>query len=272
MNQLVATDFGLSADQLELVKSTVAKNATTDELKLFLYRCQQLGLDPLKPGQIFFVKYGSNPGTIVVGIEGFRARAQRTGRLSGIKRGVIRDDQGRCIGAWCEVKRRDWEDVAREEVSLAEYNTQKAMWLKMPETMIKKVAEAAALRMAFPDELGGVYSKDEMDQAARGNPDHRMAVTEAKDANSQIDPTDIAKGKRRVRDVSPLAAPGDFEIKFGSLKGSLIKDCTPHELEAFVESIMAESMKQGKDIRPDGPVAQALSNIEAYLTEVEATA
>jgi len=35
----------------------------------------------------------------------------------------------------------------------------------MPETMIKKVAEAAALRMAFPEDLSGIYSHEEMHRA-----------------------------------------------------------------------------------------------------------
>lgn len=121
------------------------------------------------PGQVYFLKFGTAPGTIVIGLDGFRARAQRTGKLSGIKRGVIRDAQGVCIGGWADVYRKDWDHPAHEEVTLAEYmDPRKATWKSMPETMIKKVAEVAALRMAFPDELGGVYSQEEMDQADRG--------------------------------------------------------------------------------------------------------
>lgn len=164
MNELTKTD--LTSEQLDLIKSTVAKGATSDELRLFLYRCKNMGLDPLKPGQIYFVKYGSSPGTMVVGLDGFRSQAAKTGKHTGTQRGVIRDEKGNCIGAWCEVYRSDWAAPAREEVNRSEYDTGKAMWLKMPETMIKKVAEVAALRMAFPDQLGGLYSPEEMEQAA----------------------------------------------------------------------------------------------------------
>lgn len=153
-------------EQIKLITDTVAKNATADELKLFLYRAKNMGLDPLKPGQIYFIKYNvSSPGTIVVGLDGFRSIAARTGKHVGTVRGILRDDKGRCIGAWAEVHRSDWRHPAREEVSLHEYHTGKAQWAKMPETMIKKVAESAALRMAFPDELGGMYSPEEMNQA-----------------------------------------------------------------------------------------------------------
>lgn len=159
--------FGFTQDQFDLIKKTVAKNATDDELELFFHRCKMLGLNPLMPGQIYFIKYGTSPGTIVVGIDGFRARAHATGKLSGVKRGVIRDNNGICTGAWADVYRSDWQEPAHEEVPLNEYHTGKGNWVKMPETMIKKVAEAAALRIAFPNDLGGLYLTEEMDQAEK---------------------------------------------------------------------------------------------------------
>lgn len=155
-------------EQKQLLLNTVAKGATPDEFKLFLYRCTNLRLDPLKPGQAHFVKIGSGPGVFVVGIDGFRAIAGRTGLHCGTARGVLRDDNGKLIGAWAEVDRKDWRRPAREEVSFAEYNTGRSAWAKLPESMIKKVAEVAALRMAFPDDLGGVYESAEMDQATAG--------------------------------------------------------------------------------------------------------
>lgn len=163
----LAEKFGFTESQLDLIKRTVAKNATDDELELFFYRCKILQLNPLMPGQIFFIKYGNSAGSIVIGIDGFRARAHATGKLTGTERGALRDDLGDCIGAWAKVYRTDWVKPAHEEVSLNEYNTGKGNWAKMPETMIKKVAEVAALRIAFPNELGGLYIREEMDQAEK---------------------------------------------------------------------------------------------------------
>jgi len=160
MSNLPVTQSEFTQDQLSLIKSTVAKGATDDELKLFLYRCKNMGLDPLKPGQVHFVKFGNNPGSIVVGIDGMRAKAVRTGKLNGIRRGVTKEN-GKIVSGWCEVYHKDWQHPVREEVPFSEYNTGKAQWLVKPETMIKKVAEAAALRMAFPDDVGGMYSEDE---------------------------------------------------------------------------------------------------------------
>jgi phage recombination protein Bet len=161
--EIQTQDF--TRDQIELIKATVAKGATDNELKLFLHNCKRLGLDPFAK-QVHFVKYGNAPGTIIVGVDGFRVIAARTGAHSGTKRGALYDESGRLVGAWCEVYRSDWSHPAREEVPFVEYNNpNNPSWRKMPETMIKKVAECAALRMAFPAELSGVYGQEEMDQA-----------------------------------------------------------------------------------------------------------
>ena len=216
-----------TGEQLQLITNTVAKGASPDELKLFLYRCKIMGLNPLKPGQIHFVKYGTSPGTIVVGIEGFRSIAARTGKMSGIKRGVIKEN-GKLIGAWAEIYRKDWDQPAREEVPLIEYNTNKGPWAKMPETMIKKVAEAAALRMAFPDDLGGVYEQAEMAQAET--------------SNSRIVPEQPEIGE--VGQESTV-----YYIPFGKFKGRTLEQVGPKDLAAYIDYIETKAQKDGQTIQ-----------------------
>ena len=53
------------------------------------------------------------------------------------------------------------------------------LWGRMPETMIKKVAEAAALRMAFPADLSGVYADEEMPQEAERLPAAEPVIVSA---------------------------------------------------------------------------------------------
>lgn len=154
-------------EQMKLIRDSLAKNASNDEFQLFMYRAKAMGLDPLKPGQIHFIKYGTGPGAVVVGIEGFRAFAHRTCKMSGIERGVKRDSKGKITHGWCRVYRKDWTHPAYEEVSFVEYDTGRNNWAKMPETMIKKVAEAATLRMAFPTELGGIYAEEEVEKSSQ---------------------------------------------------------------------------------------------------------
>lgn len=258
--QLQSAEF--TDEQVALIKSTVAKGATNDELKLFLYRCQKMELDPLKPGQVHFIKYGSNPGSIVVGIDGFRAKAARTGKLVGIKRGAIRED-GKLVGAWCEIYRSDWQHPAREEVSLSEYNTGKAMWAKMPETMIKKVAEAAALRMAFPDDLAGVYSEEEMHQAEAR--DVRTQEVQAKlDDSTSAPEFESADYFEAEETVAPTL--GDYQLKAGQGKGKRLKDVPKASLDRFI-TWFDQQIAQKKKPHPD--VAQDYDATYAFLQNGE---
>lgn len=239
-------------EQMRLITDVVAKGASREELQLFLYRCKSLGLDPLKPGQIYFVKYGNSPGTIVVGIDGLRAKAARTGKLCGIKRGTTRNDQGVLTGAWAEVFRTDWKEPAREEVELSEYTTGKAMWAKMPSTMLRKVAEAAALRMAFPDDLGGVYEHSEMDQAE----DTRPSVSRALEQ-----PIDGQDG--HLADI--------YYIPFGKWKGRTVEQVYRDHGRDGIHNYLAylESTAQ-KDNKPiQGVVKEFIEQCEAYIGAME---
>lgn len=246
--ELAPPDF--TPEQLKLITSTVAKGATPDELTLFLYRCKTLGLDPLKPGQVHFIKFGGAAGAIVVGLEGFRSRAAATGKLAGVKRGAIRNADGHLLGAWAEVYRSDWKECAREEVPLSEYNTGKGPWAKMPETMIKKVAECAALRMAFPDALGGVYESAEMDQA--NQPPVR----------AEQPPSDGSDGS-----TTELG----YKITFGQWKGRSIEEVYrnhgPEKLEEYVVYLEGVAEKKGQ---PLGEGAQEfIREVETYLGALE---
>lgn len=158
---LMVTTPQWTESQVSLIRTTYAKGATKEEFELFLYKCSVLELDPMK-GQIYFVKYGSNPGTIVIGLDGFRSRASKSGKHSGTERGVLRDKEGRVTHGWCKIYRNDWTQPAYEESPLTEYDTKRGQWTKMPETMIKKIAEVAALRMAFPDQLSGMDAHEDL--------------------------------------------------------------------------------------------------------------
>lgn len=252
MNDLVKTETNWTPEQMKLITDVVAKGATPDELKLFLYRCQHMGLDPLKPGQIYFMKYGAGPGTIVVGIEGFRSKAARTGKLAGIKRGAIRDAKGALLGGWAEVYRSDWKEPAREEVPLAEYNSGKSVWQKMPETMIKKVAEAAALRMAFPDDLGGIYTQEEMHQAEEKS---QLAVHAEQPAEGDgIIPTNSAWtcsfGKFAKRTVEQVA-------EMVGVDG----------MRDYVDYLERTAAKEGKPIQ--GKVKELIDQFSGYIAAFE---
>lgn len=140
-----APHFG--EDQVSLITRTVAKGATADELKLFLYQAERTGLDPLAR-QIYFIKRG-NQGTIQTGIDGFRLIAERSGKYAGqtpvqwcAADGVWRDvwlDREPPAAAKVGVYRKGFEEPVVRVATWSEYSQQSSpMWKKMPALMLGK--------------------------------------------------------------------------------------------------------------------------------------
>jgi phage recombination protein Bet len=168
-------------EQTQLISTTIAPGCSNDELRLFAYACQRTGLDPFSR-QIYAIRrrqkqsdgsYG-HVMTIQAGIDGLRSIAERTGQLDGSETHWCGDD-GDWRDVWLAAKppaaaktilhrkgaSHPFVGVAR----FADYNAGQGLWSKMPAPMIAKCSEALALRKAFPADLSGVYSTDEMDQA-----------------------------------------------------------------------------------------------------------
>ncbi len=165
----LATKSSFTEAQLDLIKNTVAKGATNDELKLFLYTAAKCGLDPLTR-QIHFVKRG-NQATIQTGIDGYRVVAERKGDLAGIDDAVYDSEDGdkpkkATVTVYRMVNGQRVSFTASARWSeYAPQGTQAFMWNKMPYLMLAKCAEALALRKAFPNDLSGIYTNEEMEQA-----------------------------------------------------------------------------------------------------------
>lgn len=177
-------------------------NITSQEIKTFMRLCQAQRLNPFTK-DAYLVKYGSGPATIIASKETFTKRAQRNSKFRGFEAGitVIEADGKLCqragsmllrgeslAGGWCRVYVDGYEAPMYDEVSFAEYNTGKSNWLKIPATMIRKVAICHALREAFPEDLGGLYGAEEMDQASAPYEAPREAVVEAVEPAPQAAP------------------------------------------------------------------------------------
>lgn len=189
----------LTQDQIELIKEQFAKGASDDELKIFLYVCMRTGLDPFSR-QIHMVphydgKLQKNVMGVVVGIDGFRSTAERTGKYAG---GDDATFEGETTCTWNEkeygndgrvkkttpmtmtvpaaasvVVRKLLENgqigTFSARVEWSEYypgEKKGHMWRKMPKVMLGKCAEAKVLRKAFPSVMSGIYVPEEMHQAA----------------------------------------------------------------------------------------------------------
>lgn len=182
-NELMKLSF--SQEQIDLIKSQIAPKATDDELKLFIYQAKRTGLDPLAR-QIYAIhrrqKVGNNwveKMTIQTSIDGFRVIAERSGDYAGQDEPIFEEAEGNLIK--CTVKCYRFKGEARYCVSVgvaywSEYvpmyeGKPSGLWLKMPHTMLAKVAEALALRKAYPQDLSGLYTGDEMNQADKIEPE-----------------------------------------------------------------------------------------------------
>lgn len=167
----------------EDVKAYICPTITDSELALVMALCQQQGLNPFTK-DVYVVKYGNAPASIVTGKEVFTKRANANKAYKGFEAGVVylngrgevchregaavyQAAKEQLVGGWCRVF-VEGRQPFYEEVTLQEYSTGKSGWAKMPATMIRKVALVHCLREAFPDQFQGLYCSEEMGKAGDG--------------------------------------------------------------------------------------------------------
>lgn len=177
-NELVKIDF--TQEQVNLIKTQIAPKANDNELKLFLYQARRTGLDPLAR-QIYAIhRWNSQQGkevmTIQTSIDGFRVIAERSGDYAGQDEPLFEHLNLDDNPIKCKITvyrfRNDIRYPAavgiaywREYVQTDKQGNPSGLWKKMPHVMLAKVAEALALRKAYPQDLSGLYTSEEMQQA-----------------------------------------------------------------------------------------------------------
>ena len=155
---------------------------TDQEVTFFLNLCKFQRLNPFLR-ECYLVKYGDQPATIVTGRETFDKRAFRNKHFKGKQAGVVLQKEDgtlerrigsmvlngeTLVGGWATVYVEGYTVPIESQVSLDEYigrkkdGTVNNQWATKPGTMIRKVALVQALREAFPEEYGGLYSQDEV--------------------------------------------------------------------------------------------------------------
>lgn len=155
-------------DQVTLIKKQIAPKASNDELQLFLYQAKRTGLDPLTR-QIYCI-HRAGKMSIQTSIDGFRVIAERSGDYGGQDEPEFIEKDGKLIGCKVAVYKFRGDQRYKASVGVAYWDEycpkdNDFMWKKMPRTMISKVAEALGLRKAYPQDLSGLYTTEEMQQA-----------------------------------------------------------------------------------------------------------
>lgn len=173
--------FEANGEQVTLSPSTVKnflvngnENISTQETVMFINLCKYQHLNPFL-NEAYIIKYGSKPAQLITSKEAFMKRAESNPQYNGFKAGciVLRNndvvytngafilDTDKLLGGWAEVSRKDRDIPVRVELSMKEFSKNQSTWKTMPATMIRKTAIVNALREAFPDTLGGMYTEDD---------------------------------------------------------------------------------------------------------------
>jgi phage recombination protein Bet len=234
-------------EQTQLISTTIAPGCSGDELRLFAYACQRTGLDPFSK-QIYAIKRGGKM-TIQAGIDGLRSIAERTGQLDGSETFWCGED-----GQWQDVWLGSKPPAAAKTIihrkgashpfvgvaRFADYNAGQGLWTKMPAAMIAKCSEALALRKAFPADLSGVYSTDEMQQA-------------------EVETVTVT--------AEPAPAPAGDAKLYNAGKASIAKASTMAELQGVVTRI--EKRREQLSAEQHEDLLRLVVEREAALTPTE---
>jgi phage recombination protein Bet len=205
-------DSHFNAKQIDILKNSICRGVTNDEFEVFLMACVKTKLDPFMR-QIYAVKrkaklpngsWGETM-TIQTGIDGYRLIAERTERYApGVEPTYTYDEKGGLLSATAYIKKQTadgtWHLVS-SSAYIDEYcqtftdratGEKKAsgMWGNMPRTMLAKCAEAQALRKAFPAEMSGVYTKEEMQQADPIDVTPKITLEQSSDLQMILDECD----------------------------------------------------------------------------------
>lgn len=171
-----------SRERIELIKQIYCKDGSDLDLQLFISTCKRLHLSP-EAKQIYAVIRKTKDGSkmsIQTSIDGYRLIADRTDKYEGQTSAEWCGKSGEWMPMWLSdelplasrigVFKRGFREPIygiahwREYAQTSYDGKPTQFWAKMPRLMLSKVAEALALRKAFPNELSGIYMDDEMPQ------------------------------------------------------------------------------------------------------------
>lgn len=183
-------------DKIELLNRQYLQGCTPDECEIFLQQCKRTGLDPFAR-QIYAMRRWNKKARreemfILVGIDGFRLIALKSEKYAGQVGPFWATPDGEWRDVWLSktppsaakvgIMRHDFKEVCWGVATWHSYvqlNKEKkpfGNWVSMPDVMMAKVAEALGLRKAFPQDLSGLYTSEEMGQA--NNPTETVEISE----------------------------------------------------------------------------------------------
>jgi phage recombination protein Bet len=195
--------------QVAALRQLGLQDATPADLAVFLHISQRTGLDPFARQIYMIARQGKQ--TIQTGIDGFRLVARRAADRAGESIGYHPTEWADADGKWHDVWLSDEPPAAarvivirdgvyefpgtamyREYVQRARDGKPTQMWATKPALMLAKCAEALALRKAFPQDLAGLHTADEM-RDEQPQPPRRVTAAQIRrepepDIPGEVDP------------------------------------------------------------------------------------
>jgi phage recombination protein Bet len=242
--------------QIAGLRALGVENAGNGDLAVFFHQSVRTGLDPFAK-QIYMIGRWSREGTkwtIQTGIDGYRLIARRA--VDARNETLEYEDtlwcgpDGRWVDVWLPEEfpaaakvtvlrdGRRFSAVAlwREYVQTTRDGTPNSMWSRMGSGQLAKCAEALALRKAFPQDLSGIYTTEEMGQAdarvgaevqqpaPRGASDRLRAAID-RSAEKAADQADVAvnvvTGEVIEAEIAPEQPPGITKAQLTALNAGL---------------------------------------------------
>jgi phage recombination protein Bet len=146
-------------EMLNTLRNTVAPGLTDPEFMLFAEMCRATGLNPATK-EIWAIKAGGRL-QLMTGINGFLKIANSHPQFDGMEV-VYEWDDKQLVSATAKVYRKDRRFPSIATAYMAEYGKTTPIWKQMPSIMLSKCAKSLAIREAFINELGGLYTAEEM--------------------------------------------------------------------------------------------------------------
>lgn len=275
----------LTEGQMDVLRRTIAHDLTDDEFDLFAAVSRRTGLDPFKR-QIWAVKRRTNQRKkddngrwvdnwvdvmqIQTGIDGYRTIAERSGQYGGPASTEWCGPDGQWTDVWLSstppaaarvgVLRRGFANPIYGVAIFAEFVATKGQgdnkeptgqWKTMPAHMIAKCAEALAIRKAFPDDTGGVYTVEEMGQADNGGAAaHDRPGIPARDFDELVAASEQLTAAQ-LDEVKAWCTAEGIALK----RAELTSENAHRVMERILE--LVRSGGGGSDVPPDGGVPTA---------------
>lgn len=211
------TNNRLSEEQIALLKRTILDGASNDDVDTFVQICNKTGLDPFTR-QICSVRRWSERDkkylfSTQITIDGMRLIAERSSKYRGQDGPYWCGQDGEWKDVWLKaeppyaskvgVYRQGFASVLWAVARFSGYTqTGKdgkptGLWRKMPDLMLSKCAESLALRKAFPFELSGLYTQEEMSQAENGQDESETTLVLAPVGEAAVNANQKTKEEKK---------------------------------------------------------------------------